>query len=533
MSVLETASPLWGQWKVDRPIGSGPHGSVHQVSHVLATDLRRAVRRIPISRPEILEQLTEDMSLCARLRGIDVLLSYDEHLLLSEEGVFSLLLRMEQAESLASQMEARPFAEPEILQLGIDIATAMTILEGNSLPHRNIKPSNIFSAELTRWRLGDLALGCRMGVLDRESAFTAPEVAAGAPPSEAADIYALGIVLFTLCNENLPPVSPPRLPPVNASPTLAQIILKACASEPRNRYANATGLLQALTSLQTPAELPQNAEEPDLPPILPEAEEIPDEPSEPSPQPEAETASEIAVEEAPEPLPEVETVPLPVAPPIAEAPAPIADEVPRRSRKKPLMLAACLCLVVALAVVTVVLLRIDTAPATRPVLAETPADTVEAVTPPAALPEPPPAPAPIAEPVPEPEPPVAEETPPVEAEDPAPAKPEYILPTSNETRLSYEDLWDFTWEQCGLARNEIYARHGCIFPHAGLTAYFESQPWYEGTVPLEEFNVNDHFNDAEMFNVSLIRGYEIDYFGSPFQKFTGANPSFLEESETP
>lgn len=84
---------------------------------------------------------------------------------------------------------------------------------------------------------------------------------------------------------------------------------------------------------------------------------------------------------------------------------------------------------------------------------------------------------------------------------------EYVIPDSNSRYLSSDDLIGFSAEECRLARNEIYARHGRRFLSATLQRYFDAQSWYEGTVEPEDFS-DAVFNDFECANYMTILAYE-------------------------
>lgn len=98
---------------------------------------------------------------------------------------------------------------------------------------------------------------------------------------------------------------------------------------------------------------------------------------------------------------------------------------------------------------------------------------------------------------------------------PKPASGGYILPDSATRRLTQADVADLTWEQCCLARNEIYARHGRIFQTPQIAAYFEAQSWYRGTVPAASFDSNT-LSPVEHANVDFLAGYENATWGHPY-----------------
>lgn len=83
----------------------------------------------------------------------------------------------------------------------------------------------------------------------------------------------------------------------------------------------------------------------------------------------------------------------------------------------------------------------------------------------------------------------------------------YILPGSDGMCLWVSDLEGMTQEECRLARNEIYARHGRIFEDPEQQDYFNGQGWYTGTIAPEDFS-DDMLNDFEKYNLDVIAEYE-------------------------
>lgn len=84
---------------------------------------------------------------------------------------------------------------------------------------------------------------------------------------------------------------------------------------------------------------------------------------------------------------------------------------------------------------------------------------------------------------------------------------EYIIPDSDTRRITNKDLKGLSKEECRLARNEIYARHGRMFNDSQLQDYFDSQPWYEGTTAPDYFNESE-LSKIEKDNVKKISKYE-------------------------
>ena len=84
---------------------------------------------------------------------------------------------------------------------------------------------------------------------------------------------------------------------------------------------------------------------------------------------------------------------------------------------------------------------------------------------------------------------------------------EYILPHSDSQSVTKADLKSLTKEQCRIARNEIYARHGRRFNDKKLQDYFDQQSWYFGSVEADEFDESE-LNPVEKANAKFILKYE-------------------------
>lgn len=95
---------------------------------------------------------------------------------------------------------------------------------------------------------------------------------------------------------------------------------------------------------------------------------------------------------------------------------------------------------------------------------------------------------------------------------------DYILPDSNQRYLTEADLESLTHQECCLARNEIYARHGRIFTTEEIANYFEEKDWYQGTIEPQVFdrNTSSYFNDYELKNVQLLLQYEKEKYGGSY-----------------
>ncbi len=85
---------------------------------------------------------------------------------------------------------------------------------------------------------------------------------------------------------------------------------------------------------------------------------------------------------------------------------------------------------------------------------------------------------------------------------------DFVLPNSSSEYLSMDDLDGLMKNECRIARNEVYARHGRIFKDEGLRDYFNQFDWYEPTIDPDDFNDDSILSDVEKKNLDLITDYE-------------------------
>jgi serine/threonine-protein kinase PknK len=98
-----------------------------------------------------------------------------------------------------------PLRWPDVLSIGVKMAGALAAAHAVDIVHRDVKPGNILLTDYGEPQLSDFGIA-HVGEVSISSprtiqgtpAFTAPEVLAGATPTQASDVYGLGATLFSL-----------------------------------------------------------------------------------------------------------------------------------------------------------------------------------------------------------------------------------------------------------------------------------------------------------------------------------------------
>lgn len=177
-----------------------------------------------------------------------------------KEGVgYDVYAVLPKRNSLQSYLDENAVSHLRGINMGIDICVALSALREAGYVHGNLKPGNVFFSDTGRFLLGDFGListvDMQYAVLPEQyrSSYSAPELngfLGGMNPT--VDIYSLGMILYRIYNGNHAPfedektgaksadarrVAGEELPaPIYADYELAEIIRKACAFKPEERY---------------------------------------------------------------------------------------------------------------------------------------------------------------------------------------------------------------------------------------------------------------------------------------------------------
>ena len=287
MKVIEK---IWSELKIEKEIGRGAYGNVYKCLDT-ETDAYSAVKVISVPSAEnglveygtdklsheetqayykeIADDLVKEIEILKSLKGTDNIVEiYDAKIAEKEHGVgWYILIKMELLTEFKSYSAKNDFTEADVLKLGTDLCSALSVCHKAKILHRDIKPENIFVDSEGNYKLGDFGVAKQMektqGSMSIKGTFNymSPEVFGGKKCDNRADLYSLAIVMYKLLNNNRMPfidkdketvryserqsafekrMRGDNIPPIpGVSSELNRVILKACAFNPVDRYRSA------------------------------------------------------------------------------------------------------------------------------------------------------------------------------------------------------------------------------------------------------------------------------------------------------
>ena len=297
------AYPVYPGWETVRLIGRGSFGAVYEIQRTLFGKVEKAALKqisIPQDQSDVeelyssgydeasitahyqsfLADIVKEYQMMVEMKGHTNVVNCDDiRYVQRDSGVgWDIYMKMELLTPMMKSLDLVA-DEKQVIKLGKDMASALVLCRNRNIIHRDIKPQNIFVSKDGDFKLGDFGIaktaektsgGTKIGTYN----YMAPEVYNNQPYGHEADIYSLGMVMYWLLNERRLPFypDPPAVPkssdmdrarlrrfqgepipaPLHGSPALQQIVLKACAFDPKDRYRSAEDMLRELDELGRP-----------------------------------------------------------------------------------------------------------------------------------------------------------------------------------------------------------------------------------------------------------------------------------------
>lgn len=297
----------WKGWQLVGEIGQGAYGNVYEIKRIgygFEEHCAMKVMHIPQNAGDIdlmrihgmnddaivqtcngyVFDVVKEYELMLGLKNVpNIVHVYDYEVIRNnDELLWTLYIRMELLTPIARSLDCVK-TEAQILKLAKDVCSALVACHKHNILHRDVKIQNILIDSDGDFRLGDFGVSRIMEQTTQATAgvgsvdYMAPEVALGTEMyGQQADIYSLGIVLYSLLNMGRMPFLP--LPPqrytaaqaeecrrrrwrgeavpkpVNGCREFQMVVMKACEADTQKRFFTAQNMLDVLNQIIIPAE---------------------------------------------------------------------------------------------------------------------------------------------------------------------------------------------------------------------------------------------------------------------------------------
>ena len=202
---VTTGTVSWKHYQIGKCLGEGGFGQVYE-----AWD-SKLCRPVAIKRLKRAAVTQADLAREARMAASLQHAAFVKIHALEEDGeTQSIVMELVPGVTLKEWARASPPTEREALRVVRQIAEAMHEAHTSGLIHGDLKPSNLIVEPSGKVRILDFGLAIKndeqvtaslaQGDPQGTIAYMAPERLRGAAPDAASDIYALGMILYELCN---------------------------------------------------------------------------------------------------------------------------------------------------------------------------------------------------------------------------------------------------------------------------------------------------------------------------------------------
>jgi WD40 repeat protein/tRNA A-37 threonylcarbamoyl transferase component Bud32 len=268
-------------------IGVGGFGAVYRATQTVVG--REVVIKIILpqyaSQPEFIRRFEAEAKLVARLEHLHIVSLYDYW---REPSGAYLVMRFLRGGSLRDSLRANGAWSPKAsARLVAQIGAALTIAHRNNVVHRDVKPANILLDEENNAYLTDFGIAVDLikkggaqaaqastasGGVTGSAGYISPEQINVKPATARSDIYSMGILMYELLTGIHPfhdaksaialfiKHSSEPVPPMEGFPAIIEdVILKATAKDPEERYPDMLTLAKAFREAVIEADMPERA----------------------------------------------------------------------------------------------------------------------------------------------------------------------------------------------------------------------------------------------------------------------------------
>jgi beta-lactam-binding protein with PASTA domain/predicted Ser/Thr protein kinase len=271
--VFQPEQVVSGRYRVLRKIGGGGMADVY-----LCEDLtlgRRVALKVMLQRflddPNFVERFRREAKAAAGLNQANLVSIYDWG---EVDGTYYIVMEYVEGETLKDLVRRQGrLGGSEAVRISLQLLAALEFAHRTGIVHRDIKPQNVMLDRDGNVKVMDFGIAraadsgmTEAGSILGTAQYLAPEQARGLRVDERSDLYSVGIVLYEMLTGTVPfkgdsavTVALKHVNEMAAEPAqlvpgmpyaLNQIVLKAIAKDPDQRYQTADQFARDLRSAQ-------------------------------------------------------------------------------------------------------------------------------------------------------------------------------------------------------------------------------------------------------------------------------------------
>ena len=197
-----TGRTLGERYDILELLGAGGMGAVYRARDRELDELvaLKVIRGELAAVPAIVDRFRSEVKLARRVTHHNVARTFE---LGYADGVMFCTMELVEGESLTARLRReRRLSVADAVAIAIAVCNGLAAAHARDVIHRDIKPDNVLLAGDGRVVVADFGVAAvnvgERAELSGTPAYMAPEQARGEPPTPAADVYALGIVLYEM-----------------------------------------------------------------------------------------------------------------------------------------------------------------------------------------------------------------------------------------------------------------------------------------------------------------------------------------------